>query len=208
MSRQRASGRVGLVALRLGVAVPFLYYGIQVAAAPFFPGFSVVHNRASELGSDLSQHPFVFNVGIMTLGVVTLLAAVSFLLALRQLGTHPALASATAGVVALNGVQSLWAGIFPIPDPRHGGQLVFVIGMTLLPPLLTAVVWRHSRSRALKVYFVATLALHATMILGQVVVSGHDRWEYRGLFQRVFTLAIYPPVAVAAYVLARRVEEL
>jgi len=34
--------RSTLFLLRLGVLVPFVYYGIQAAAAPFFPNFSFV----------------------------------------------------------------------------------------------------------------------------------------------------------------------
>ena len=55
--------------LGLGVAVPFLYYGVQLVAAPFFPGFSFLGTTASELGSDRSTHPSIFNAGTILLGV-------------------------------------------------------------------------------------------------------------------------------------------
>jgi hypothetical membrane protein len=208
MHHQPSRGGLALAALRLGLAVPFLYYGVQVAAAPFYPGFSFAGTTASELGSDRSERPTVFNTGVMVLGAVTLAAAVGFLLALRRLGVHPALAWLTAAAVAVNGVQTLWAGIFPMPDPRHGGHPVFVVGMLLLPVLLTAVVWRRTRSPALRVYFVATLVLLAAMVPVMSGASGLDTHAYRGLVQRVFTLAIFPPIGVAAFVLARRVGEL
>jgi len=37
-------------------------------------------------------------------------------------------------------------------------------------------------------------------------LSGLHRYEYRGLLQRVLTLAIFPPVGVAAYALASRIR--
>src|SRR3954469_24501898 len=83
--------RPTLILLRLGVLVPFVYYGTQAAAAPFFPGFSFVGTTASEMGSTLSRHPAIFNVGIMALGVTMLLASVGFLLALRHTGVNPTL---------------------------------------------------------------------------------------------------------------------
>src|SRR5437868_1500239 len=132
MLRTHVTGTT-LLLLRLGVLVPFVYYGTQAAAAPFFPGFSFVGTTASEMGSTLSRHPAVFNGGIMALGVISILASVGFLPALRQTDVNPALALLASADVALNGVQMLWAGLHPLPDPRHAGYTVFVAGMFVLP---------------------------------------------------------------------------
>jgi hypothetical protein len=74
----------------------------------------------------------------------------------------------------MNGVQTLWAGAFPMPDPRHGGHQAFIAAMLLMPVLLTVVVWRRIRSRALRGYLAATLVLLAAMV---PVMSGvtHDQ---------------------------------
>jgi len=207
MSIRRASDRILLAALWLGVAVPFLYYGIQVAAAPFFPGFSVVGNTASELGSNLSQHPSLFNSGIFVQGAVTIIVAVGFLVALLRIGTHPVLAWITASAVALAGVGTLWAGIFPMPDPKHSGHPVFLIGTLLVPVALTVVLWKRSRSWLLKGYFIATLLLLLAMVPIMSGASGLDTHAYRGLTQRVFALTIFPPIGVASFVLVRRLRE-
>ena len=207
MNRHRVRDGLTWVALGFGLAVPFLYYGLQAAAAPFFPSFSVVRTTASELGSDLSQHPSVFNSGIIGLGVVTIVTAVGFLVAFRRLGTYPLLSYLTATAVALNGVQTIWAGVFPLPDPRHGGHPAFVLGMLLLPLLLTLAIWNKSRSRLLKCYFLVTLFLLLGMVPIMSGASGLDTSACRGLVQRVFTLAIFPPISVAAAVLVRRFNE-
>jgi hypothetical protein len=196
--------RPTLLLLHLGVLVPFVYYGIQAAAAPFFPNFSFVGTTASELGSDLSRHPAVFNAGIMSLGVITLLASVGFLAALRRTGVSPVLAPLVAADLALNGVQTLWAGLHPLPDPRHGGYPVFVAGMLALPVLITLSLWRRASPR-LRAYLVATLLLLAAMVPIFTGLTGIDRHAYRGLIQRVFTLTIFPPIGVAAWVLGRSV---
>ena len=196
---------VGL--LRLGVAVPLIYYGIQAAAAPFFPKFSFVGTSASELGSDLSRHAWVFNAGIMTQGVVTLLAAAGFFLALRRLNAHWLLTALVTLSIAVNAVHTLWAAAFPMPDPRHGGHPAFVLNLIALPLLLAAALWPRTRSRPLKAYLLATLALLAVMIPVMRGDTGLDTHTYRGLVQRVFTLTVFPPIAVAAYVLSRRLLE-
>ena len=58
-----------------------------------------------------------------------------------------------------------------------------------------------------RAYFAATLVLLAVMVPVMSGVSGLDTHAYRGLVQRVFTLAVFPPIGVAAFVLARRVWE-
>lgn len=193
-------------ALVAGMAVPLLYYGIQAAAAPFFPGFSVVGTTASELGSDLSRQPAVFNAGIMTLGVAGLVASYGYLRAFRRLGTHAALAWPTSLAIAMNGVQTLWAGYYPLPNPRHGGHPAFVVFMLALPALLAASMWRLG-SRPLRAYLLANLALLAAMVPVMTGRTGLDTHAYRGLVQRVFTLAIFPPIGVCAFTLAGRLRD-
>jgi hypothetical membrane protein len=200
--------KLTLSALRLGIAVPFLYYGLQLLAAPFYPRFSFVRTTASELGSDLSPYDWIFNIGIIIQGVVTLIAAVGFLRAFWRLGAARVFALLASTAVAINGFQCLWAGLHPLPDPRHGGYTVVVIAMVLLPILLTATLWRLSDSRGLKAYLIATLILLAAMFPIMSGLTGIDRYAYRGLLQRVFTLTVFPPIGVAAYVLAKRMKAL
>src|SRR5690349_18559119 len=108
--------------LRCGIAVPIIYYGVQALAAPFLPGFSILRTTASELGSERSECALIFNAGIMIQGAASLAASVGFFRALRRLGGNPALAAVTSAAVAMSGVQHLWAGYFPLPDPRHAGH--------------------------------------------------------------------------------------
>jgi len=189
------------------VAIPFLYYGTQAVAAPFFPGFSFVGTTASEMGSTLSRHPAIFNVGIAVQGAVSLVAALGFLLGLRRLGADRALAWPTALAIAMNGVQLVWAAYFPLPDPRHGGHTVFIAFATALPVLLAASMWRFVDGHA-RAYFIANLALLAAMVPVTTGMTGLDTHAYRGLVQRVFTLTTFPPIAVASFLLHRRLKEL
>jgi hypothetical protein len=76
--------------------------------------------------------------------------------------------------------------------------------MTLLPVLLTVALWRQAGT-ALKVYLVGTLVLLAAVLALRSGLSGLERYEYRGLLQRVFTLSVFPPIGVAAYTLGSRI---
>jgi len=109
--------------------------------------------------------------------------------------------------VAVAGLASLWAGYYPLPDPRHGGHPAFLIAFLLIPFLLAADLWK-SGPAALKVYLAANLLLLVAMV---PIVSGMTGWDthtYRGILQRVFALTVFPPIGVAAYVLARRIRAL
>jgi hypothetical membrane protein len=194
-------------ALGAGVAVPFLYYGAQAIAAPFFPGFSFLGTTASELGSDHSAHPFLFNGGAILLGVAGLVAAVGFFRAFRLLGTHPILAWLTSIALAVSGLSSLWAGCFPLPDPRHAGHPAFLIAMLSLPPFLAVAIWRRGHV-ALNCYLLANLFPLAVMIPIMSGVTALDTHIYRGLLQRIFALTVFLPIGVAAYVLATRTKAL
>jgi hypothetical membrane protein len=197
--------RTTLRALHAGIAVPFLYYGVQAAASPFFGDFSFVGTTASELGSDLSRHPAVFNGGTMLQGIACFVASVGFFRAFGRLRIHPAFAWPISIAVVIAGLGSLWAGYYPLPDPRHGGTPAFLVAMLLLPPLFAAALWASGHA-ALKIYLVANLVLLAVMFPTMSGLTGLDTHAYRGLFQRIFAFTIFPPIGVAAYVLAGRIR--
>jgi hypothetical membrane protein len=206
LNERRTRDRVTFAAVCLGVAVPFIYYGIQLAGAASYSGYSFIRHPASELGSSRAPHAAIFNVGIMTQGVVTLVVAAGFQAAMRRLRVRPVPATLVALALAVNGVQTLWAGYFPMPHPRHGGHPAFIAAMILLPVFLTAALWRGGGA-ALRAYFLATLLLLLVMVPLMSGLVAIDRSKYDGLLQRVYTLTVFPPIAVAACALARRLAD-
>jgi hypothetical membrane protein len=207
MAANRTRDPLTFLLLGLAVLIPFIYYGIQIYAASFNPGYSFIHQVASELGSTRAARPAIFNVGIMLQGIVTLAASFGFLRAMTRLGINPTLSFLTFLAIAINGVQMLWAGYFPLPDRRHAGHTLFIFAATLLPILLTAALWKSSRP-PLKTYFIATLILLLAMIPIMSGISGLDTSNLRGLQQRIYTLTVFPPIAVAAIALANRYRKI
>lgn len=194
-----------LASLGFAIAVPFLYYGVQLVAAPFFPDFSVLGTTASELGSDRSARPWVFNAGAILTGIAALVGSIGLLRALRRLGAHPIVAWLTLLAVAGTGLSSLWAGIFPMPDPRHGGHPALLIAMLAVPFVLSFALWRLGVSWAIKVYLVATIVLLLVMFPMMMRMIDLDMHIYGGLLQRIFALSVFVPIGVAAFELARRI---
>jgi hypothetical membrane protein len=192
-----------LAALGAAVLIPFIYYGVQILCAIYNPGYSFIRQVASEFGSSNAARPMLFNIGITIQGIITLIASIGFLLATLRLGVNPTLSLLIFLALATNGIQMIWAGHFPLPDRRHAGQPPFVIAMFLLPMLLSAAIWKGSRA-ILKGYLVATLILLAVMTLITSGKIGIDTTHMRGLTQRLYTLAVFPVIAVSAVVHAVR----
>ena len=93
----------------------------------------------------------------------------------------------------------LWAGVFPMPNPRHG-QNPFQVAAVAAPVLLGSAMWKGTHF-ALRVYFVVTVLALALLMLGVVPIN---RQLYDGLFQRLLALAVFPPIGVGGCVLWKR----
>jgi len=203
--------------LRMGIAVPFLYFGAQLAAAPFYPGYSFLSRDASTLGSPGSTLPAVFNIGAICVGIASLLAAWGFLRALRSFGVGKALAWLTALALFSSALGDINAGLFPLPDPRHAHGVLATcgIGVFLLPFILPLATWKLVRGGRVAAYFVANLAalfalfpVMSGMVQRLAISAGMNMQWYQsflnhdqGLLQRIFALIVFVPVAVSAWVL-------
>jgi hypothetical membrane protein len=185
-----------------GVMVPVLYYTALLVTPLFWPGYSHVRQYASELGSADSPRPELFNFTILAAGVAAMLAGAGFFLALKRIGGR-ALPSALAAVALfLWGVSFVMGGLFPMPDPRHGG---FGLGLAMhLAPLFMLWALRGTTAPALKAFLVAVFAVSAALILVMFGVGGLVRRANVGLWQRAYSLSAIPWVGVAAAVLMRR----
>lgn len=196
------AARVGLA---VGVAVPFVYFGAQLTAAPFYPGYSFLSQVASELGSDKAPVPWILNTGIFLTGLATLAAAFGIGFGLRRIGTHPAWAWTTGILLALSSIGTIKAGIYPMPDPRHSSGGFLGMTMLLFPVALLAGLWKQSDAKGVKAY----LGFAIVCILACIpVVTGRagidPQGNYKGLIQRVFAASAFPPIAVGAWYLRRR----
>ena len=202
MDERTVSPRLTALALAAGIAVPFLYFGAQLAAAPFFPGYSFRRQSASMLGSDLSTLPVILNAGAILTGLAAILASVGFLQALRNRGTHPVIAWLTSAALVSCGLGSLWAGCFHLPDPRHNPGLLGV-GSFLLPALLAAAFWKSTEPRSLRLYLIVNVLVMAALVPVMSGIAGIDRASYGGLLQRIAALTLFPPIGVVAWFLRR-----
>jgi hypothetical membrane protein len=62
MSELHPNRSLTSLCLLAAAAMPVIYFGTQIAAAPFYPGYSFSLQSASMLGTHFSRHPWIFNV--------------------------------------------------------------------------------------------------------------------------------------------------
>ncbi|KRD39050.1 hypothetical protein ASE35_01355 [Lysobacter sp. Root916] len=205
MSARSRPGPGLRAALACAIAVPFVYYATQLIAAPFFPDYSFLRQAASTLGSDSAPLPWIFNSGAVLTGIATLIGAAGIAAALRRLGRPPLAIALVTLALLINAVVSIKAAYFPLPHPRHGsGPLM--IGILLFSSFMILALWSLERSGAIKRYLLATNLWILALIPFMAHWTGLDTRACTGLLQRLATLAIYPPIGIAAWYLARRLR--
>lgn len=197
----RFAGRVPLLAA--AVLVPFAYFGAQIAAAPYFPGYNVLYTSASELGSNLSPRPGILNAGALITGVLALTGSTGFTLALPHAGTGKFSAFALALCLASAGLAAIWAALHPLPSPKHDpGLLAF--GMFIAPLVASWVVWNKVWPRALRALVLLDAAAFLLLLAAMIGFAGLHVPPYPGLFQKLLAgLSFLPATAIAAVALRR-----
>jgi hypothetical membrane protein len=194
----RSLTRLCLVA---AIAMPILYFGTQLVAAPFYPGYSFSNQVASMLGTQFSLHPWIFNSGAILTGVAAIVGGFGFYGALHA-RTYARLSWLIALSVAITGFVSIKAGLFPLPDHRHaswGFLLAFAI-ITL--PLMLGAVWKQRDLRPLRAYLIAAVAYLVLLVpvMSRIIPLP---FLHAGAAQRLFAIAIFVPIGVAGYFLRR-----
>ena len=184
-------------ALAAGIAVPFLYFGVQIVAAPFYPGYSFLANSASQLGSDLSAQPWILNTGAKLTGAAMIIAAFGFLSAMKQAGMNRVVAGLVFFAMLSSGAGAIWAGSFPLPDRRHNPGPV-TAGMFLLPILYAIAFWKRDDARGVRTYLIANTIAFLLLVPIMSGVTGINLQGYGGLMQRVAAVIFHVPVAVVA----------
>jgi hypothetical membrane protein len=191
--------------LRLGICIPFIYFGSQLLAIPFYPGFNILVNSASDLGTAHSLKPWIFNLGAIATGLITFASVYGFYQSLRSSGTNALLTALVCLSLICYGTSSIAAGLFPMPDPYHGaGPAQF--GIILGPALFVAAFWKRRRESGWVFWCLATcLALFAVaLVLMRPGVTGIDTDPIMGLLQRILAVAGFAPLGLAAYDLLRQ----
>lgn len=188
------SQRLLLIAATL---VPIVYFGAQALAAPYFPNYSVFTTTASELGSNLSSRPGILNTGALLTGLLALLGSVGLAMSLPRLGAHKIAALLLAVCLASAGLAAFWAGLHPLPDPRHNPGALGA-GMFVSPFVALWAAWRMQPAKALRL--VLSLNAIAFAVLAAIMsgAAGVDLSAIGGLVQKFLAATSFASGAIVA----------
>jgi hypothetical membrane protein len=184
--------------LLAAAAMPIIYFGMQIAAAPFYPGYSFSMQSVSMLGTQFSRHPWIFNAGEMLTGFATLAGAVGLYRIFRR-KTHFLLSWLIGLAVACMGVMILKAGMFPLPDPRHNSWGFLQNAIIITPFLMLVGLWKQNHSSGLRTY----LILSTTFLVILVPLSSRLG---RGALQRLIAMGTLVPVGVIGFAFWRELH--
>ena len=187
-------------ALSLGIGVPVLYFLTQGVVGVLTPGYSFRQQAASDLGVGDSIRAMVFNLGAISTGVLAVVAAYGLAVAPRWCPIPGVRSRLTALAVASTGAAAIAAGVFPLPDPRHGGGPIGA-GMFVIPLLMATLLWRAA-SPMVRGYLGLNLALFvgcAAMLSGATPV---DQVANGGLLQRLLAVTVFGAIGVGCAVIS------
>jgi hypothetical membrane protein len=186
------------LSLLSGASMPIFYYGGQLAAAPFYPGYSFSDQVASMLGTSYSHEPWIFNTALILTGVAAILGAFGLYQTFRS-RTNRLVSWLIALTAAYTGSMSVKAGIYPLPDHHHY-ELRFAVASASLTPLLMLIgIWSKERLRALRAYlFLSVLLLVPVIPLFRKMIVVDGLSIGTGTLQRLLALGTYAPVGVVS----------
>jgi glucan biosynthesis protein C len=186
------------------ILAPIFYYVALIGGALLWPGYSHVTQYASELGSAASPHPMFFNGNVILCGLSALIGGFGLTNVLTQLSGSRGWAMAAGVSITLWGLAIVIAGLYPMPDDRHGAYGLAIVGQ--FTPLFAWLALRKVQGLGgLKIFliviFVASFALFAIMMgVGGLVTRANV-----GIWQRINTAIGIPYLAVLGWVLLQRV---
>jgi hypothetical membrane protein len=171
--------------------MPIVFFGTQIAAAPFYPEYSFSHLSISMLGTSISRRPWIFNAGETLTGVTALAAALGLFQVFRR-KTNFLFSGLISFAVACIGIMAVKAGTFPMPDPRHNSWELFQNFIIITPHLMLLGLWKQKNSSGLRTYLILCIALLVLLVpLGSRLG--------RGTLQRLISAATLVPVGVVGF---------
>ena len=188
------------------ILAPIFYYVALIGGSLLWPGYSHVTQYASELGSSASPNPMFFNGNVILCGLAALIGGFGLTHVLTLLSGNRGWAIAAGVSISLWGLAIIVAGLYPMPDDRHGAYGLAIIGQ--FTPLFAWLALRKVEGLSglkmfLLIIFVSSFTLFAIMMgVGGMVTRANV-----GIWQRVNTAIGFPYLAVLGWVLLQRAKQ-
>lgn len=187
------------------ILAPLFYYVALIGGSLLWPGYSHITQYASELGSSASPNPMFFNGNVILCGLSAVIGGFGLTHVLTQLSGSKGWPIAAGISISLWGLAIVIAGLYPMPDDRHGAYGLAIVGQ--FTPLFAWLALRKVEGFGglktfLVIIFVASSALFAIMMgVGGLVTRANV-----GIWQRINTAIGIPYLAVLGWVLLQHAK--
>jgi len=173
--------------LGIGIAIPIIYFLNLFVLGALYPGYSHMKHWVSSLGRIEAPHHEIFNAVVILMGLLSMLAGLGFFYSVKRLSGRTILATAIGISIALFGINALFGGFFPLPDPRHGA---YGIGIAILfTPILLAWTFREFPGMRVFTFFqIAMCILIALIFFIQAGLGDLVNKMNIGIAQRLYAL--------------------
>ena len=172
------------IGLQSSVVATLLYFGNLLVLGALQPGYSHMRQFASELGMADAANPRVFGAMSVLTGAVFFVTAFGVYRATKRLTERSALSAVIGIFIALFGVNLIFAGLFPLPNPLHSafGVALFTF---MVPWLIAWAFWRFPSARFMSWTQIFTaFVIIGTAVLQTGLAGGVDDSNI-GMFQRI-----------------------
>ncbi len=179
--------------LKQAIFLPFLYFCTVILSGLFAIEYSHIGQQVSELAlNDNGTAKAILVLGIFVTGISMVLMGAGIIWEFKEQYLI------TSILILVFGITFLFGAIFPIGSPWHS---VYGLGfcVILLPFAFLAESDREKNDRLTKILAVAASAV--LLIYFWSLLAKLHPWDYRGLAQRAFGVAVFGFISRIAYVL-------
>ncbi|MEQ1817748.1 MAG: DUF998 domain-containing protein [Terricaulis sp.] len=194
----------GLMSYRVlligGAAVPFLYFGSQIAAVLLNPGYDIAGQQPSDLGCCQANMPIVANLGFIATGIAALMSGLGLFAGLRHLQANIVLAALAGLGLSLFGVAMTMSGVFPLPNPLHYGFGLTLAG--ILTPLFGGLAFKDGGAARWIVLFGFVVSI--VLVVLSLGIGGFASDANIGIFVRAISIVAFPTIAYLCWSVMQR----
>lgn len=175
-------------------AVSWIIYFLTVfVIGAVTPGYSLIANIISEMGKNEAPYHQILNAVTILYGFFVLTSGLGFFYSVKRFTGKNNLSIIIGILVAMFGTSCIFAGLFPMPDPRH---TAFGIGnvQIIVPFFLALAFWKTEGARPFAIFHIVSLVIIISVFISSAVAiaGAHGNIPTNmGLIQRIIILIFF-----------------
>jgi glucans biosynthesis protein C len=184
----------GQIFLWAGIVAWVIFLLNLFVLAAVTPDYSHITNMISDLGRIEAPYHKIFNATFILYGLLYLPTGLGFFYSVKWFTGRNQLAITIGFLVAMFSISPIFAGLYPLPDPRHSGYGIGDIVQLILPFFLALAFWKTQGARSFAFFHLMSFIIFIiiSFILIAIRLIGHGNIPNMGGFiQRISILIVF-----------------